>query len=53
MCKLSAVRKSMGSSFNHLGARTANIWDFDDCLARSEEATSRLAEAERTERAGV
>ena len=30
----------MGSSFHHLGARTANSRDFDECLARSEGATS-------------
>ena len=43
----------MGSSFHHLGARTANSRDFDECLALSEGTTSRLAEAERSERAGV
>ena len=44
MCKLSDVRMSMGSSFHHLGARTANSRDFDECLALSEGATSRLAD---------
>ena len=53
MCKLSDVRMSIGSSFHHLGARTANSRDFDECLALSEGATSQLAEAERSEGAGV
>ena len=50
ICSLSAVLMSLGSSFHHLGARTAN---FVECLARSEGATSRLADAEQSERAGV
>ena len=43
----------LGSSFHHLGAKTADSRDFVECLARSEGATSRLADAERSERAGV
>ena len=43
----------MGSSFHHLGASTANSRDFDERLALSEGATSRLADVERSERAGV
>ena len=38
MCWLS-VLLSLWSSFHHLGARTANSHDFDECLARSEAAT--------------
>ena len=53
MCTLSAVLMSLGSSFKHFGARTANSRDFDECLARSEGATSRLADAEQSEQAGV
>ena len=53
MCGLSAVLMSMGSSFHRLGARTANSRDFVECLASSEGATSRLADAEWSERAGV
>ena len=53
MCRLSAVLMSLGSSFHLLGARTANSRDFDEWLALSEGATSRLADAERTELAGV
>ena len=53
MCRLSDVLMSLGSSFHNLGARTANSGDFVECLARSEGATRRLAEAERSERAGV
>ena len=44
---------SMWSSFHRLGARTANSRDVVECLALSEGATSRLADAERSERAGV
>ena len=53
MCKLSAVRMSMWSSFHRLGARTGNSRDVDECLALSEGATSLLAEAEQSEGAGV
>ena len=37
MYRLSAVLMSLGSSFHHLEARTANSHDFVDCLARSEQ----------------
>ena len=40
---------SLGSLFHHLGTRTANSRDFVECLARSDGATSRLADAERSE----
>ena len=53
MCRLSAVLMSLGSSFHHLGARTANSCDSVEWLARSEGATSRMVDAERSERAGV
>ena len=56
LCKLSAVLMSMGSSFHHLGARIANPRVFDDGNLgppRSEGAASRLADAERSARAGV
>ena len=53
MCRLSAVLMALGSSFHHLGARTANSRDFDECFALSEGATSRLADAEWSGRAGV
>ena len=49
MCRLSAVVMSMGSSFHHLGARTANSHDLDSewlGVPRSEGAASRLADAE-------
>ena len=53
MCKLSDIQMSMGRSFHHLGARTANSRGIEECLALSEGATSRLAKAEQSERAGV
>ena len=43
----------MRSTFHHLGVRTANGQDFDESFVRSEGATSRLAETEQSERAGV
>ena len=52
MCGL-PVLMSMWSWFHRLGARTGNSRDVVECLAHSEGATSRLAEAERSERAVV
>ena len=40
MCKL--VQMSMGSSFHHLGARTANSRDFDECLVAVREQQANL-----------
>jgi len=50
MCTLSAVLMSMGSSFHHFGARIANRGVFADGNLG---AASRLADAERSARAGV
>ena len=54
-CVFSLWRKMYRLSdvlIHHLGARTANSRDFRECLVRSEGATSRLADAEQSGRAG-
>lgn len=44
---------SLGSVFHHKGPGTANGWDVVERLALSEGTSSRLADAQQSERAGT